>query len=89
MYACGKDGVHKTIFPSELATFGGLQYAANNGFPCFDMMGAGSPDDGGYGVRDFKLKFGGELVEFGRNICVCNRLLFGIGKLGVKVLKKL
>ena len=89
MYACGKDGVHKTIFPSELATFSGLQYAADHGFPRFDMMGAGSPSDGGYGVRDFKLKFGGELVEFGRNICVCNRLLYGIGKLGVKLLKKL
>ena len=54
----------------------------------FDMMGAGKPDDGGYGVRDFKLKFGGELVEFGRNIHVCNRLLFSIGKLGVKIMKK-
>jgi predicted N-acyltransferase len=89
MYACGKDGVHKNIFPSELATFGGLQYAVEHGLPRFDMMGAGRPDDGGYGVRDFKLKFGGELVEFGRNICVCNRLLYGIGKLGIKVLKKL
>lgn len=89
MYACGQDGVHKTIFPSELATFGGIQYAAEHGFPCFDMMGAGSPDDGGYGVRDFKLKFGGELVEFGRNIHVCNRLFYNIGKLGVKIMKKL
>lgn len=89
MYACGKDGVHKTIFPSELATFGGLQYAAEHGLPRFDMMGAGRPDDGGYGVRDFKLKFGGDLVELGRNICVCNRLLYSIGKLGIKVLKKL
>ena len=87
MYACGKDGVHKNIFPSEVATFAGLQYAANNGFPCFDMMGAGKPNDGGYGVRDFKLKFGGRLVEYGRNVFVCNRFLFGIGKLGVKIMK--
>lgn len=88
MYACGKDGVHKTIFPSELATFAGLQYAAENGFPIFDMMGAGSPDDGGYGVRDFKLKFGGELLELGRFSWVCKPALFQIGKLGVKILKK-
>lgn len=87
MYACGKDGVHKNIFPSEVATFAGLQYAANNGFPCFDMMGAGKPNDGGYGVRDFKLKFGGRLVEYGRNVFVCNRFLFGIGKLGLKIMK--
>ena len=89
MYACGKDGVYKNIFPSELATFAGIQYAVGHGMKCFDMMGAGKPDDGGYGVRNFKLKFGGELMEFGRNICVCNRLLFGIGKLGVKLMKKL
>jgi hypothetical protein len=89
MYACGKDGVHKNIFPSELATFGGLQFAAENGFSRFDMMGAGRPDDGGYGVRDFKVKFGGELVEFGRYVCVCNKLLFLIGKLGVKMMKRI
>jgi hypothetical protein len=88
MYACGKDGAHKNIFPSELATFSGLQYAAEHGVPRFDMMGAGRADDGGYGVRDFKLKFGGELVELGRNIHVCNRMLYGIGKLGVKIMKK-
>lgn len=88
MFACGRDGVHKNIFPSELATFAGLQYAVGHGMPRFDMMGAGKPDDGGYGVRDFKLKFGGKLLELGRYQFVCNRLLFGIGKLGVKILKK-
>lgn len=88
MYACGRDGVHKNIFPSELATYAGLQYAVEQGMMRFDMMGAGKPDDGGYGVRDFKLKFGGELVEFGRNMHVCNRVLFDIGKLGVKIMKK-
>lgn len=89
MFACGRDGVHKTIFPSELATFAGLQYAAEYGFPRFDMMGAGKPDDGGYGVRDFKLKFGGELVELGRYVHVCKPLLYTIGRLGVKIMKKL
>lgn len=89
MYACGKDGVYKNIFPSELATFSGLQFAVENGFPCFDMMGAGKPDDGGYGVRDFKLKFGGELVEYGRHNYVCKPLLFWIGKLGVRIMKKI
>mgnify|MGYP002623015570 FL=1 len=88
MYACGKDGVYKNIFPSELATYAGLQYAAEQGCLRFDMMGAGKPDDGGYGVRDFKLKFGGKLVEYGRYHYVCNHLLYGIGKLGVKILKK-
>ncbi len=89
MYACGRDGEFKNIFPSELATFAGLQYAAENGYACFDMMGAGKPDDGGYGVRDFKLKFGGKLVEHGRFRHVCNPLLYKTGTIGVKILKKL
>ena len=89
MYACGEDGTHKTIFPSEVATYAGLQYAAENGYGRFDMMGAGRPDDGGYGVRDFKLKFGGELLELGRYDYVCKPLLFNIGKLAVRIMKKL
>lgn len=89
MYACGEDGAHKTIFPSEVATFSGLQYAAENGYPKFDMMGAGEPGDGGYGVRDFKLKFGGELLELGRYSYICKHLLYQIGKLGVRIMKKL
>lgn len=87
LYACGKDRVYKNVFPSELATYGGLQYAVEKGFPRFDMMGAGKPGDGGYGVRDFKLKFGGKLEDFGRYLYVCNHLLFGIGKLGVRLMK--
>lgn len=89
MYVCGKDAAYKNIFPSELATYAGLQYAAENGFPKFDMMGAGKPDDGGYGVRDFKLKFGGELLELGRYIYVCSPWLYAIGKLGVRIMKSL
>lgn len=89
MYVCGQDGEFKNIFPSELSTYAALQYATELGCPCFDMMGAGKPDDGGYGVRDFKLKFGGELVELGRFLHINNRLLFGIGKFGVKLMKKI
>ena len=89
MYACGEDGVHKTIFPSEVATYAGLKYAAENDYPIFDMMGAGKPDDGGYGVRDFKLKFGGELLELGRFDYVSKPMLYQVGKLGVNIIKKL
>lgn len=89
MYACGEDGVHKNIFPSEVATFAGLQYAAEHDYKKFDMMGAGKPNDGGYGVRDFKLKFGGELLELGRYSCVGKPLLYCFGKLGVSLMKKL
>ncbi len=89
MYACGMDSAYKKIFPSEMATYAGLKYAAENTYSRFDMMGAGKPEDKGYGVRDFKLKFGGELMELGRYVHVCNRLLFSVGKFGVKIIKSI
>lgn len=87
-FACGKDGVYKNVFPSTFATYYGIRFAAENGFRKFDMMGAGAPGDGGYGVREFKTKFGGELVEYGRYVHVCNKMLYRLGKTAVKIMKK-
>ena len=86
-FVCGNDYYRKGIRPSSVATWYGMQYAANNGYPLFDLMGAGKPDEP-YGVRDFKAEFGGELVEHGRFLCVRKPLLYAIGKLGVKILKR-
>ena len=86
-FVCGRDGEWKSIFPSSLATYAGIRYAAEHGCSRFDMMGAGKPDEA-YGVRDFKARFGGEQVEYGRFLCVRKPLLYEIGKLGVKILKK-
>lgn len=87
-FACGRDGEWKTIFPSTLATYSGIRYAAEHNCPRFDMMGAGKPDEA-YGVRDFKAKFGGTEVEHGRFLCITKPLLYRIGVLGVKILKTL
>lgn len=87
-YACGKDGVFKNIHPSSVTKYAGMKYACDNGYAVFDMMGAGKPDEE-YGVRDFKAEFGGELVEHGRFLCVTKPLLYRIGVLGVKLLKRL
>ena len=86
-FVCGRDGEWKSIFPSSLATYAGIRYAAEHSCSRFDMMGAGKPDEA-YGVRDFKARFGGEQVEHGRFLCVCKPLLYWIGKIGVKLMKK-
>ena len=86
-FVCGVDGVYEHIFPSSYATYLGIRYAAENGCQIFDMMGAGKPEET-YGVRDFKARFGGELVEHGRYLCICKPLLYWIGKMGVKLMKK-
>ena len=88
-FVCGKDGCYPKIYPSTLATWAAIRFAAEHGFKRFDMMGAGAPGDGGYGVREFKAKFGGELVEYGRFVYVCSRPLYNIGKAAVSIMKKL
>lgn len=86
-FECGDDHFKKGIRPSSLATWLGIAYAAEKGYPRFDFLGAGKPDKE-YGVRDFKAEFGGELVEHGRFRYVCSPFMYAIGKAGVKMLKR-
>ena len=88
-YCCGLDHEYKKIHPSVLANYSGIKYAADNGIPLFDMMGAGSPDDGGYGVRDFKAQFGGQLVEHGRFLYLCRPVIYKTAKWALSIRKKL
>ena len=85
-YVCGMDEVYRDLYPSVVATYAAIEYAKQNAIPLFDFMGAGEPDIP-YGVRDFKMEFGGELVEHGRYLHVRKPLLYKIGKWGVKILK--
>lgn len=86
-FVCGLDGHFKNIYPSTLATWAAIEYAATNNYQYFDMMGAGKPNEG-YGVRDFKAKFGGSLVEHGRFLKINDILKYMIGSSFVKYLKK-
>ena len=86
-YVCGLDEEYKDLSPSVVATHAAIEYAKENGLPLFDFMGAGEPEIP-YGVRDFKMEFGGELREYGRFLCIRKPLLYWIGKIGVKWLKR-
>lgn len=85
-YVCGLDEEYKEQYPSVMATYAAIEYAKQHGLPIFDFMGAGVPDKP-YGVRDFKMEFTGEVVEYGRYLCIRNTLLYKIGKWGVRMLK--
>ena len=87
-YICGKTGVAKGVYPSVLATWAPIQYGLDNQYEFFDFMGAGSPDQP-YGVREFKARFGGEEVNFGRYQKILNKTFYNVGKLGLKVYKSL
>ncbi|MEI6853641.1 MAG: peptidoglycan bridge formation glycyltransferase FemA/FemB family protein, partial [Bacteroidota bacterium] len=87
-YICGKDLEYKEASPSVMATFAAIEYGVKHNLKYFDFMGAGKPDED-YGVRDFKAKFGGELIGYGRFLRVFNPLLFSMGKKALRVLKKI
>ena len=87
MFVCGLDGQVKNVYPSTVATWAAIEYAAENGFEYLDMMGAGKPTES-YGVREFKSRFGGTLVEHGRFICVNNPVLYRLGEIAVGIMKK-
>ena len=86
-YVCGLDEEYRELYPSVMATYAAIEYAKAKGLPLFDFMGAGKPTVP-YGVRDFKMEFGGHLVEHGRFLCIRRPLLYWIGKLGVKWIKR-
>lgn len=87
-YVCGLDSEYKDQYPSVMATWAAIDYALQNNIPLFDFMGAGAPDEG-YGVREFKERFGGEQVEHGRFLNILNPTKYKIGKIGLKLIGKL
>lgn len=84
LYVCGIDKKIKDVYPSVLATWAPIEYAAKNKLKYFDFLGAGSPNTD-YGVREFKSQFGGELISFGRYIKIFNPHLYTLGKSVLKL----
>lgn len=68
------------------ATYAGLRYAVETGKETFDFMGAGEPGKP-YGVRDFKMQFGGELKEPGRWIHICKKGYYRLGEIVYGILR--
>lgn len=87
-FVCGMDTVYRSQNPSVMATYAAMEFGNAHGLARFDFMGAGKPNEP-YGVREFKARFGGDEVEHGRFLCITKPILYIIGTLGVKILKKL
>lgn len=77
-FVCGDENVDGKLYPSVMATWAGIEHAMENQHSMFDFMGAGKPDKA-YGVREFKSRFGGEEVEFGRFLFINRKFLYNLG----------
>jgi serine/alanine adding enzyme len=84
----GVDRTYSSYVPNELLTWHILKWGAENGYHVYDFGGAGKPDEE-YGVRDFKAKFGGELVCYGRNTYVHAPFRLRLSELGYSVYQRL
>jgi len=84
----GVDRAYSSYAPNELLMWHILQWGAENGYRLYDFGGAGKPSEE-YGVRDFKAKFGGELVCYGRYTCVHSPNRFKLSKLGYRLYQKI
>lgn len=84
----GMDRDYSQYYPNELLTWHILEWGAQNGYHLYDFGGAGKPDED-YGVRDFKAKFGGDLVCFGRNTYVHSPGLLRLSRWAYRTLQRL
>ena len=78
-YACANDAIYKDLSPSVSIYGITLQQALTENITLFDTMGAGVPEIP-YGVRDFKLRFGGQLVQEGRFLFIHKPFLYKLGE---------
>jgi len=69
------------ILPWEL-----IKWGIANGYSTFDFGGAGKPYIH-YGVRDYKMKFGGDMVNFGRFEKVHKPFVMKLARIGLDVWK--
>jgi serine/alanine adding enzyme len=85
-YYAGSSAEHTNKYPNDVLIIEILKYACITNFDIFDFGGAGKPGLP-YGVRDHKLKFGGELVEFGRYEKINKTVSYSIAKTAFSIWK--
>ncbi len=83
----GMDRAYSKFVPNELLMWNILEWGSRHGYRLYDFGGAGKPDED-YPVRDFKAKFGGQLVSFGRNVCVHSPTKLWLSKYGYQAVRR-
>lgn len=71
----------------DLLVWRAIEWAREQGCRVLDFGGAGRPDEP-YGVRDFKAKYGGTLVDFGRDVLVPSPVRFRLTTSGYELVRR-
>jgi len=72
---------------ADLLVWNTLELGNQNGLHVFDFGGGGRPEEK-YGVRDFKAKFGGCLVNYGRNTRVHAPIRLKLSQEGYELMRR-
>jgi serine/alanine adding enzyme len=86
-YACS-DLAYSNLLPNDILPWKAMLWAKDNHYKIYDFAGAGHPLKP-YGVRDYKIKFGGTIKNLGRLECIHSPVLYYVGKTGLNILKYL
>jgi len=79
-----RNNVILNLRPVDLFYHEVICWGIENGFHTFDWMGAGKPDKE-YGVRKFKLQYGGDVLEMGRYEKIHKPIIMGFAKMGFRM----
>lgn len=77
---------HYDKYPNDILPWEIVKWGNENNYRIFDFGGAGKPGIP-YGVRDYKLKFGGRIVNFGRYQKIHQPIAFKFAKIGFSLLR--
>ena len=78
---------HSALRPADLLVWSALQSCKQLNCHTYDFGGAGRLDEE-YGVRDFKAKYGGQLVNFGRHVCTHAPWRFKLTRRGYQLVRR-
>lgn len=83
----GSDLQFSNLRPNDLLPMECMLWAKEANGKIYDFGGAGKPGKP-YGVRDFKLQYGGKLANYGRYTRIHKKMMYRIGEFGIKMIKK-
>ena len=75
----GSDDKYFKLRPNDFLMWNVIKWSNDNGYKVFDFGGGGKPDVK-YGVRDYKLKYGCEMHEYGRYIIAHKKIVYSLAK---------
>lgn len=84
----GSDDAYYDKYPNDVLPWAIIKWGSEKGYHTFDFGGAGHPREK-YGVRDYKMKFGGKVVNYGRYLFVQRPLVYYPAKFAMKIKNKL